>query len=144
MAKAAKKTEEAETPNTKKVIAVHEIVRCIRPGQNGDPKNGVAAVKPRTQTLPATTVFLANTEEDEDGNSEYQSLLDAGAIRDYTKKDEAELRRMSNVVGNIEDEEAVAAASSTEGSSGSVKTSANAGTTTAGSRATGGEGTNLI
>ena len=134
---ATKKKDDDALTTGKKVIAVHTIVRAVRPGENGDPKNNVPAKRPRTQTIEPSTVFMASTDEDDDGVSEYKDLLQRGAVRDWTKEDEKELRRMSTTVGNVEDEEAVAAAASTDASSGSVKTSANAGTTTTGSRATG-------
>lgn len=129
----------------KKVIALNTIIRVVRPGVAGDIKNGVAPTKPKTQEIDAGTTFMVSTEDNEDGISEYQSLKDSGAIRDYSKEDAKALKMLSEVIGRTEVEDdgegegdgdgtGTAAVKSTEADSGSVKTSASSGKTTTGSK----------
>jgi len=123
----------------KKVIALNTIIRVVRPGVAGDIKNGVAATKPKTQEIDAGTTFMVSTDDNEDGVSEYQSLKDSGAIRDYSKEDAKALKMLSDVIGRTEveddeDDDGTAAVASTEADSGSVKTSASSGKTTTGSK----------
>ena len=137
----------------KKVIAVTEIHRTIKPGQRGDKSKGIAPVKPTVQIIAPKTVFMASTEADrDDGTSEFDRLLAAKAIRE-PEKDEKVQVDIENVVPEDENSKKTkttnkSSSKSTKGTeSGTTKTSDNSGTTTSGSQ-TGaggdGDGTDLV
>lgn len=82
----------------KKVIAVTEIHRTIKPGQRGDKSKGISPVKPTVQIIAPKTVFMASTEADrDDGTSEFDRLLAAKAIRE-PEKDEKVQVDIENVI----------------------------------------------
>ena len=131
----------------KKVIAVTEIHRTIKPGQRGDKAKGIAPVKPTVQIIAPKTVFMASTEADrDDGTSEFDRLLAAKAIRE-PEKDEKVQVDIENVVPEDENSKKTkttnkSSSKSTKGTeSGTTKTSDNSGTTKSGSQTgAGGDG----
>jgi hypothetical protein len=89
-----------------KVIALHVIQRTIKPGEYGDRGRGIPGTKPEIQTIEPGSVFMASNElKRGERESEYDSLLKSGAIRDYTKEDHAVFSRLSNVIGGGEFDE---------------------------------------
>ena len=142
----------------KKVIAVTEIHRTVKPGQHGDKSKGISPVKPTVQIIAPKTVFMASTEADrDDGTSEFDRLLAAKAIRE-PEKDEKVQVDIENVVPEDENSKKTnttkttnkssskstnkSSSKSTKGTeSGTTKTSDNSGTTTSGSQTgAGGDG----
>lgn len=129
----------------KKVIAVTEIHRTVKPGQRGDKSKGISPVKPTVQIIAPKTVFMASTEADrDDGTSEFDRLLAAKAIRE-PEKDEKVQVDIENVVPEDENSKKTtnkSSSKSTKGTeSGTTKTSDNSGTTTSGSQTgAGGDG----
>lgn len=94
-----------------KVIALNVIQRTIKAGEYGDRARGIPGTKPEIQTIDPGAVFMASNEtKPGHRRSEYDELLAAGAIRDYTQADHAVFSRLSNVIGGgeFEDEEGTA------------------------------------
>lgn len=94
-----------------KVIALNVIQRTIKAGEYGDRARGIPGTKPEIQTIEPGAVFMASNEvKAGHRRSEYDELLAAGAIRDYTQADHAVFSRLSNVIGGgeFEDEEGTA------------------------------------
>ncbi len=81
----------------KKVIAITEIHRTIVPGEPGDKVKGIRPKPPKVQIIAPKTVFMASTTKDDDGVSEFDSLLAAGAIREPQSDEKVEVD-IKNVV----------------------------------------------
>jgi len=86
-----------------KVIALNTIVITTSEGQRGDRAKGDPGVRPQTMTIPPGTTFMADTVKHRgQAKSQYDELMAAKAIRDWSEEDEAALNRLSNVVGGGE------------------------------------------